>query len=70
MEARQRQREMDWHGLLVETKKLLDEERSMAGKTWQLAMEAKNAEIERFKLELDAILETAIQIRRAQLNRA
>ncbi|KAI5058586.1 hypothetical protein GOP47_0026756 [Adiantum capillus-veneris] len=70
MESRQTQRELDWQSLLIETKRLVDEERDSAGRKLQLAMEAKNAEIERFKLEVDAILETAIQMRRAQLNKA
>ena len=67
MEERQNQRECEWQRILIDTKRLLSLEHDMTERKWELAMEVKNSEIERFKLELEAILEAAIKLQKAQL---
>eukprot|EP00898_Chlorokybus_atmophyticus_P001045 jgi/Chlat1/1941/Chrsp153S02248 len=64
MDARQQAREEQWRGILEETKRVAEMEGSLERHRHALTMEAKNAELARFRAELDAILETAVALQK------
>ena len=56
MDARQIAREEQWRAVMEETKNLASLQQNVMKQKWELAIRAKNAEIDRFRTELDAIL--------------
>ena len=56
MDARQMAREEQWRAVMEETKHLASLQQNVLNQKWELAIRAKNAEIDRFRTELDAIL--------------
>ena len=56
MDARQMAREEQWRAVMEETKQLASLQQNVLNQKWELAIRAKNAEIDRFRSELDAIL--------------
>ena len=56
MDARQIAREEQWRAVMEETKHLASLQQNVLNQKWELAIRAKNAEIDRFRTELDAIL--------------
>ena len=56
MDARQMAREEQWRAVMEETKHLASLQQNVMKQKWELAIRAKNAEIDRFRTELDAIL--------------
>lgn len=67
MEARQQQKEMEWHKVLDETKQTSSMEQDYAEQKWREALDAKSMEVEKIRLELNTILEAAMAMQHAQL---
>ena len=66
MEARQQQRETEWQKLLQETKQTSSIEQEYAERKWREALNSKNMEVEKIRLELNTIIEAAMAMQQAQ----
>ena len=56
MDVRQAAREEQWRSVMEETKHLANLQQETLKRKWELAIKAKNAEIDHFRTELNAIL--------------
>jgi uncharacterized protein YmfQ (DUF2313 family) len=59
MDEKQRSREARWKAVVADTQRILQEEAEAEREQWAAAIKAKNAEILRFRAELDDILSMA-----------
>ena len=66
MEARQQQKEMEWQKLLQETKKTCSIEQEYSERKWREELNSKSMEVEKIRLELNAIIEAAMAMQQAQ----
>eukprot|EP00793_Prasinoderma_coloniale_P003741 PRCOL_00003117-RA len=62
LEAQAARREAQWRGVCDDIKRMTVAESAVAERRWQLRLESKNQEIERFKAELDSMLGAAEQL--------
>jgi hypothetical protein len=60
MEARQQQKEMEWQKILQETKQTSSIEQEYTERKWREALDSKSMEVEKIRLELNAIVEAAM----------
>lgn len=69
MEARQQQREIEWQNILEELKQASSKDQEYAEHKWHQAFDTKSKEVEKIRLELNSILETALSIQQAQIQK-
>ena len=66
MEARQEARENQWKEVVEETKRVAQMQQGLMRQRWEMALDAKNSELQGFRSELDSILQTAMLLKAQQ----